>query len=68
MSRRFAVSKHNESKISIRESLDIYTVIAITFDDAKPNHINHSFIPIFESDKVTLIMFRKEYSCNGIAT
>ena len=55
-SRRFAVSKHNESKISVRESLDVYGSIAIIFDDAKTNHIQYSLISILPySSRIKLL-------------
>ena len=55
-SRRFTVSKHNVSKISVRESLDVYASIAITFDDAKTNHIQYSFISILPySSRIQLL-------------
>ena len=43
-SRRFAVSKHNESKISVRESLDVYANMSIIFDDANTKQMQYSFI------------------------
>ena len=55
-SRRFAASKHNESKISVRESLDVYASIGVTFDDAKTDHVKYSFVSILPySNRIKLL-------------